>query len=139
MAAMRNWMARFGMLGALVGCTSSAPADAPRVVRSCSDPWVDGAPCEGSFSCNFDCRTAPDGRGAVCSGGRLHVGDNDCGLRRDASVDAPWALDCAFPYVEGHPCSGLFHCNECPAEGEVAYHCLGNRLTPEPARCPDAP
>lgn len=131
-------MARFGML-VLVGCTHPAEP----VVRSCSDPWIDGARCVGDLRCNVDCDFSPDGRGAICLGGRLSVlPTNDCRTRVDAPLeppDAPWAVDCSFPYAEGQPCSGLFHCNECPLEGEVPYHCLGNRLTPEPANCPDAP
>ncbi len=120
------------LLAALAGCQAT-PAP---IARRCSDPFSEGDPCEGTFRCNLDCRTAMDGYGYSCWSGTILRSHNDCGLIRDAGG---LTTDCRGPLYDGAPCSGAFECHTaCPSDGMPAFACATGRLVRVVDPCGDA-
>lgn len=82
---MRSWMV---VVALSMGCSSGEPTW-DGVVRSCDDPQTYMAPCEGTFTCNADCRTAVGPNLSGCISGTLFVGNNDCDWRLPDVGGAP--------------------------------------------------
>lgn len=117
---------------ALAGCEATT---AP-IARSCSDPFSEGDPCEGTFRCNLDCRTAMDGYGYSCWFGTIMRSHNDCGMVRDAGG---LTIDCRGPLYDGALCAGAFECHTaCPSDGMPAFACATGRLVRVTDPCGDA-